>query len=125
MLIQAVFPLLEKSDELKVFVIGSAIGSMGEMESLSIPFFGYGLSKAAVNYMVRNLHFENPTLISIVLNPSRVQTDMGNDLATTVGMAEAPTSLDEIVYPLVGLFDGAKRERSGTFTGGKGETVKW
>ena len=124
-LIQAFFPLLEKSDAPKFFVISSPIGSMGEMETLPVPFFGYGLSKAAVNYMVRKLHFENPKLTSMALNPGWVQTEMGNGSATTLGMAEAPTSLSESVDTLVGLFDGANREKSGTFTGGKGETVKW
>ena len=51
-----------------------------------MPFFGYGLSKAAVNYLVRKLHFENPKLTSMAFNPGWVQTDMGNGAATSVGM---------------------------------------
>ncbi len=125
LLIQAFFPLLEKSDEPKFFVISSPIGSMGEMESYPLPFFGYGLTKAAVNYMVLKLHFENPKLTSMVFNPGWVQTEMGNGTATTLGMPGAPTSLNESVDSLVALFDGANREKSGTFTGGKGETVMW
>ena len=124
-LIQAFFPLLEKSAEPKFFVISSTIGSMGEMETLPVPFFGYGLSKAAVNYMVRKLHFENPNLTSMTFNPGWVQTDIGNGSAETLGMTEAPTSLKESVDTLVALFDSANREKSGTFTSGKGETVKW
>lgn len=85
-LIQAFFSLLEKSDAPKFLVLTSSLGSIGDMESLPVPFFGYGLSKAAVNYLVRKLHFENPKLTSMAFNPGWVQTDMGNGAATSVGM---------------------------------------
>ena len=95
------------------------------MESLPVPFFGYGISKAAANYLVRKLHFENPKLTSMAFNPGWVQTDMGNGAATGVGMEEAPMSIEESVKNLVGLFDGANREKSGTFTASSGDAIAW
>jgi norsolorinic acid ketoreductase len=71
-LIQAFFPLLEKSSKPQFLVITSSIGSIGDMEKFPVPFFGYGLSKAAANYLVRKLHFENPTLTSMAFNPGYV-----------------------------------------------------
>jgi len=90
LLIQAFFPLLEKAKEPRFLVLSSSIGSLGDMESLPVPFFGYGLSKAAANYLVRKLHFENPSLTSMAFNPGWVQTEMGDGAAKAVGMDGAP-----------------------------------
>jgi len=95
------------------------------MESLPVPFFGYGLSKAAANYLVRKLHFENPKLTSMAFNPGWVQTDMGDGAARSVGMTEAPMTIVESISKLVALFDGASREKSGTFTAVPGEPIPW
>jgi norsolorinic acid ketoreductase len=124
-LIQAFFPLLSASTSPKFLVISSSVGSISDMESIPAPFFGYGLSKAATNYLVRKLHFENPTLISMAFNPGWVQTDMGSGAAKGVGMDDAPMTLEDSVTKLVALFDGASREKSGTFTSVTGETVPW
>jgi norsolorinic acid ketoreductase len=109
--IQAFFPLLEKSEAPKFLVLTSSIGSIGDTGSLPMPFFGYGLSKAAANYLVRKLHFENSKLTSMAFNPGWVQTDMGNGAATSVGMEQAPMTIDESVKNLIGLFDEASREK--------------
>lgn len=124
-LIQAFWPLLEKSDAPKFFVLSSTLASIGDMEAAPVPFFGYGLSKAAANYLVRKVHFENPTLTSMAFHPGWVQTDMGNGAAVGVGMTEAPNTLEESVTGLLGLFDGANREKSGTFLSITGEPVAW
>jgi norsolorinic acid ketoreductase len=67
-LIQTFFPLLEKSAEPKFLVPTSSIGSIGDMESFPVPFFGCGLSKAAANYLVCKVHFKNPKLTSMTFN---------------------------------------------------------
>jgi len=124
-LIQAFFPLLSKSPAPRFLVITSSLGSIGDMENLQVPFFGYGLTKAATNYLVRKLHFENPTLTSMAFNPGWVQTEMGNGAAVMVGMDNAPVTLEESIKNLVKVFDGASREKSGTFTASTGETIPW
>jgi norsolorinic acid ketoreductase len=124
-LIQAFYPLLEKSAAPKFLVLSSSIGSISDMESLPVPFFGYGLSKAAANYLVRKLHFENEKLTSVAFNPGWVQTPMGNGAAKGVGMKGAPMTVEESVNNLVALFDSTSRERSGTFIDSSGEPIGW
>ncbi|TAQ87078.1 hypothetical protein B7494_g4599 [Chlorociboria aeruginascens] len=124
-LIQAFHPLLQASDSPRFFVISSAIGSIASLESYRVPFFAYGLSKAAVNYLVRKLHFENPELISMAFSPGWVQTEMGNGAAVKVGQTGAPVLLEDSVQGLVKLFDEASREKSGTLTNYTGDNIPW
>lgn len=124
-LIQAFYPLLEKSEESRFLVVSSSLGSMGSMESHPVPFVGYGLSKAATNNITRKLHFENPKLTSVAFCPGWVQTDMGNDSAQKVGMTQAPRSLEDSIVALMRLIDAANRDNSGTFTSITGESVPW
>lgn len=124
-LIQAFFPLLEASSDPKFLVVTSAIGSIKLLEDYPVPFFTYGISKSAANYLVRKLHFENPKLTSMAFNPGWVQTDMGTGAAKGVGMVEAPVTLEDSVRGLVTQFDAASREKSGTFTSQEGESIPW
>ena len=95
------------------------------MEQLPVLFFGYGLSKAAANYLVRKPHFENRKITSIAFNPGWVQTDMDNGAAVGVEMEQAPVTVEESVKALLGLLDGASREQSGTSTASSGESIPW
>ncbi|KAH7410627.1 hypothetical protein BKA64DRAFT_358556 [Cadophora sp. MPI-SDFR-AT-0126] len=124
-LIQAFMPLLISSPTPKFLVITSSIGSISNMEDFPVPFFAYGISKAAANYLVRKIAFENPKVVSMALNPGWVQTEMGTTAAVGVGMDEAPMTLEESVEGLVGLIDGASLERTGTFTAVSGEAIPW
>jgi norsolorinic acid ketoreductase len=54
-----------------------------------------------------------------------VQTDMGDGAAQAVGMDSAPLTLEESIEKLVKLFDGASREKSGTFTAIEGTNIPW
>ena len=66
---QATWPLLKDAD-MPIFVVLSTGGaSIGDMETLPLPITAYGASKAAINYMVRKIHFENPWLIAFPLSP--------------------------------------------------------
>lgn len=124
-LIKAFKPLLEASESPKFFVITAHLGSIADMESLPIPTFAYGVSKAAANYLVRKIHFENPWLISQSFNPGLVQSDMGNAASVKLGMKEAPTTLVDSATGLVKLFDVASRATSGTFTQATGQSIPW
>jgi len=124
-LIQAFAPLLRKSAKPQFLVLTSTIGTLGNMDKIPVPFFGYGLSKAAANYLVRKLHFENPWLISMAFNPGWVQTDMGDGAAAGVGMESAPLTLAESIPKLVKNMDAASRKISGTFTEVDGSPVPW
>lgn len=50
---------------------------------------------------------------------------MGNDAAGSVGMTEAPVSLEASISGLIGLFDGVTKESSGQFYNFDGTVVPW
>ncbi|KAH7346236.1 hypothetical protein BKA65DRAFT_273297 [Rhexocercosporidium sp. MPI-PUGE-AT-0058] len=124
-LIQAFMPLLLASESPKFLVISSTIGSIADMESFQAPFFACGMSKAAVNYLVRKIAFENPKVVSAAFHPGWVQTDMGTTAALGVGLTEAPMTLEASVEGIVKLIDGASLEKTGTFTAVSGDPVPW
>jgi norsolorinic acid ketoreductase len=73
-LFQAVFPLLsatiDKGGPAPKFVaITSTVGSIGEMENIPMISTVYGASKAALNYIVKEIHMENPGIIAFPHNP--------------------------------------------------------
>jgi norsolorinic acid ketoreductase len=116
-LFQATKPLLERSSLPKFVVVTSRIGSIGHMDFGQLPVTAYGSSKAAVNYIVRKIHFENPDLIAFPIHPGYVvailkrscrqwltlpgsrwaQTDMGNEGAAIMGIPTAPITVEQSV----------------------------
>ena len=66
-LFQAVLPLLQKASQPKFVLLGSPMGSIGDMRPL--PMDAYGVSKAAAHYIVRKIHFENEELIAFAVDP--------------------------------------------------------
>jgi len=125
-LFQAVWPLLEKASVPKFVVLSTVFGSTGDLEKYQLPAMAYGTSKAAVNYIVRKIHFEHPNLITFPINPGWVQTEMGNAGAKFFGMEQAPLTLDESVTGLMDKIDNATREKSsGTFQSYDGMEIPW
>lgn len=68
-LFQAVWALLQRSESPKFVLISSISASIADMGSNLGGTAAYGASKAAANYIVRQLHFENPSLIAIPIHP--------------------------------------------------------
>ena len=68
-LFQATLPLLNKAQNPKFVVIGSVIGTIGGLDQIPWPNTAYGVSKAAVNYLARKIHFENENLVSFAIHP--------------------------------------------------------
>lgn len=95
------------------------------MESVPVPFFAYGLSKTAANYLVRKAGLENPKLITQAFNPGWVQTDMGNYGAQQNGIEKALMTLKESVSGLVALIDSASLDRTATFYDVTGVPTPW
>lgn len=120
-LFQAVRPLLKAAAEggepAKLLAITSNAGQIVDMEPTIPAMVGsYGVSKAALNFLVRRTHFENPWLSAWVMNPGFVQTDNGNATAQVFGMGNAPHTLDQSVAGLLEVIDGATRDKtSGKF----------
>lgn len=69
LLFQATWPLLKLSSSPMFVAISTGVASIGDMESIRLPATAYGMSKVALNYMVRKIHFENPELTAFVMSP--------------------------------------------------------
>jgi norsolorinic acid ketoreductase len=77
LLFQATAPLINAATNAKFVTISSGAGSIGGMEKLRIENTAYGTSKAALNFVTRKIHFENPNLIAFPINPGWLQTEAG------------------------------------------------
>ncbi|KAK8055025.1 hypothetical protein PG993_000252 [Apiospora rasikravindrae] len=124
-LLRAVCPLLQAAADddqarpkpPKLLAITSNAAQIVDMAP-TIPFKvgAYGASKAALNYLVRRAHFENPWLACWVMNPGFVQTEPGNEAANLMGMDGAPDALEDIVPALMRKVDEETvEETSGHF----------
>lgn len=69
LLYQAMWPLLEKSSAPKFIVISSIAGSIGEVTRYASPSSAYGVSKAAINFLVRRIGRENSRLTALAIHP--------------------------------------------------------
>ncbi|KAF5876899.1 putative aflatoxin biosynthesis ketoreductase nor-1 protein [Botrytis fragariae] len=114
-LYQATLPLLLKSPNPIFVALSTAVASIGAMENIPIPATPYGMSKVALNYMVRKIHFENEKLTAFVLTPGWVETEMGNAGAIAMGLESAPVKIEESIKGMLEKIDNATREgTSGT-----------
>ncbi|KAK7014258.1 NAD(P)-binding protein [Favolaschia claudopus] len=92
-------------------VISSLIGSMGRF--FYIAATPYGMSKAAVNFLVKTLDVEHPTLVTMAIEPGWTVTDMGNRGASLSGrFEEAPVKLEDSLKGILSRIDGATKEKS-------------
>jgi norsolorinic acid ketoreductase len=126
-LFSATQALLEKSSNPKFFTISSSMGSNGKLEAYApMPMMPYSVSKAAVNFAMRKLHFEFPNMVISPLQPGWVQTDMGGKAADIAGVKEGPpVTIEACVTGLAKIIDGATRETSGRFWAYNGEEIPW
>lgn len=131
-LLKAFLPLLEAAPDPKFVVISGSLGSTQLLEQYQVPFFAYGISKAAVNYFVRKLSLENRTVISVAVHPGWVLTDMGRATAKGIGIEVGvddapmePISMKECVDGIVGLCGSVGKERSGAFLTHDGKVIPW
>ena len=69
LLYQASWPLLQKSMHPKFIVISSTLGSLVEGPKYGQASGAYGASKAAINYLLKILHNENPSLVAMPICP--------------------------------------------------------
>jgi norsolorinic acid ketoreductase len=65
----AVRPLLLKASEPRFVVISSELGSISMQAERKIPDAVYGMSKAAVNFLVNKIHNEEEKLIAFPIHP--------------------------------------------------------
>ncbi|KAL4756323.1 SDR family oxidoreductase [Aspergillus foveolatus] len=116
LLFQATSAPLSLSAKPKFVAMSSGAGSIGLMDKLPVPNTAYGSSKAALNFIMRRIHFENPHLIVFPVNPGWLRTELGNHAARSVGLSEAPVAIQDGVKGVLDVIDHATREdTSGKF----------
>ncbi|KAJ1567549.1 hypothetical protein HK405_005562 [Cladochytrium tenue] len=116
-LFQATLPLLRQSANPIFVAVTSGMGSTGNMDEIAgMPAVAYSVSKAALNHVVRKIHFENPDLIAFSICPGWTRTEMGQSGADIAGLTEPPVPLEVSISGLLNKIDTATREQtSGTF----------
>ncbi|WVW83199.1 hypothetical protein I302_105217 [Kwoniella bestiolae CBS 10118] len=113
LLFKAVYPLLDKEGGSKFIVISTGM-SQNSVEHF--PNFGvYGSSKAAVNYLTRQIHFEEPKLTSFLISPGWLDTDMGLAGAAAAGLSEPPEKMSVVIPQIVKLIENSDRETRGGY----------
>lgn len=131
-LLQAVLPLLKASADPLFLAISTLVGSIAAQETISkmfpAVFAAYGPSKAALNYLIARLHFEETWLTTVAVHPGLVLTDMGSGLVSVAGGKDATGAIDvpTSVGGLLKLTDEATREEyGGQFRDWTGKKLPW
>lgn len=76
LLFQATAELLDAAPKPKYIVISSTAGSIASQEKLPLETTAYGSFKAAVNFVTRKIHFENPKIVVFPLQPGWLRTEV-------------------------------------------------
>ncbi|SCU78994.1 LAFA_0D00100g1_1 [Lachancea sp. 'fantastica'] len=120
-LVKAFKPLLDKKDTKEVAVVSSLVGSLNV--ELPVGFSGYGVSKAATNYVVKGLIGElAPEGYSFVaIHPGLVGSDMGDDTFAQLG-DEVAGQLKSAL-PLLTPEESAKAIKENVLTGLKAKNA--
>ncbi|KAF4634713.1 hypothetical protein G7Y89_g3396 [Cudoniella acicularis] len=124
-LFQATWPLLQTSDSPRFVVISSIVASLAEVPSYPLYNSAYGASKAAVNFLLRKINFENPKLIAFPIHPGWIQSDMGNSAALRVGMTQAPIPIPESVKGVLRQIEVAAKSPNNVFVSFDGQIIPW
>ena len=113
----ALLPNLRRGAGKKLAHITSGMGSIAD--NTSGGFYAYRMAKAALNMMSRSLAVDlrGDKIVSVVVNPGWVQTDMGGQGATT--------PVAESVRGILRAIDEATITDSGEFLDYKGGRYPW
>lgn len=112
----ALLPMLRRSRGAKIANIGSGLGSI---DNSSGGAYGYRMSKAALNMASRSLaqDLREEGIVTVVLSPGWVRTDMGG--------SDAPTPVTESAAGLIGVIDRLTPKDNGGFFDFRGERIPW
>jgi len=115
-LTQALLPLLKRGADPKVVSITSGYGSVADNNGF--PYY-YAASKAALNMFMRSFAGDAAArgIITIVMSPGWVQTDMGGK--------SAPTPPEQSVAGMLKVIDGLTDADNSTFKDWRGKEVSW
>ncbi|EIN06060.1 NAD(P)-binding protein [Punctularia strigosozonata HHB-11173 SS5] len=134
-LFKAALPLLKASSASgsappKFVAVSSHGGSLERGASAPFDMAPYGISKAALNYLVRKLHYEHEKdrLVAFPISPGPVTTDMGSyGVEHDAGIRNLDfKTVDEIAAPLLKVIGNATREsEGGHFLNFDGAKIPW
>lgn len=131
-LFQATADLLQasKTGSPKFIAVSTIIGSIGSQDILAnFPktFSPYGASKAALNWFIRLLSFEEPWLTSWVFHPGLVETDLTSGGGTKMNMkALGAISVETSVKDMLkAVWSIEPKDLSGTFRNHDGTIIPW
>jgi NAD(P)-dependent dehydrogenase (short-subunit alcohol dehydrogenase family) len=116
-LTQSLLPLLEAAEpKARIVSLTSGLASIANTAG---PPFHYSASKAALNMYMHGLaaQMRKSGIISVVINPGWVQTDMGGPGAS-ISAAESAKGILKVA-------DGLTLEQSGSFLNYKGQREPW
>ncbi|ODO07482.1 hypothetical protein L198_01061 [Cryptococcus wingfieldii CBS 7118] len=111
-LYQATRPLLK--DNGTFVVISSLAGSLQRTFAWELIGF-YGASKAAVNYLTRTIHYEEPALKAFTIDPGSVDTKSAREAWDAFGKPPVEASaVDDVIPGIVKVInDSTKEDTSG------------
>lgn len=114
---KALLPAVAKSEGKKILHVSSGMGSIGD--NTSGGWYGYRMSKAALNMASRSLAMElkGQGIVSVVINPGWVQTDMGGPSASI--------TVEESAKKIIARVEGLTMADTGKFLDYKGGTWEW
>ena len=114
---RAVMPMLRRGSRKCLVHISSGLGSIGDNTSGGL--YGYRMSKAALNMASRTiaLDYKKEGLISVVVNPGWVRTDMGGP--------GAPLDVATSASNLLAVIGRLRLEDSGAYFNHTGEAYPW
>lgn len=126
-LFRALYPLLLKRSTRKFVPISTMAASSAIVPELPVPGSVYGSSKAALNYIFRNIHKEHVEegFIVFPIHPGMVDTDMGQSAAPLFGMEKLPMAPYESAEAVFNVVNTATKEQSGKFLSYDGTELPW
>ncbi|KAF7965425.1 hypothetical protein HWV62_43648, partial [Athelia sp. TMB] len=130
-LFSTTYAQLSASPNPKFIAISSAGGSIAQGTPMPRGMLAYGASKAALNYLVRKVHFEHPDLVAFPISPGAVATDMAKKSASAALDPELAKkykmiSAEESAAAILKLVDEATREKyGGKFLNYDGTIWEW
>jgi len=133
-LFQVTAPLLRKSKKTPKFIpLSSGAASLTAYIDMKAGYTCYGVSKVALNYVARRLHFENEWLTCFPLAPGIVDSDMSRshreqDNTNTLAPIQQVMTLppEKAAAMLLGIIDSSTREKEGgEFLNIDGSKIPW
>ncbi|KAI5829950.1 NAD(P)-binding protein [Schizophyllum commune Tattone D] len=117
-LFQAAYPLLKESKSPKFVTVTSQVGSIvAAGQDTPIDMIPYGVSKAALNWVMRKLHHDFPDFVIFPLIPGMVLTEGAREAFAKSSIQEmleaAAITPEESARGIVEQIDGATRETHG------------